>query len=113
MSRCLDVEVCVGEAVGLDTLEEPPECVAQVTWEVACFSTTAGKHAPDALRMSAITEPESPGPDETSDFVVVDYCPFHGGPVDGRVSEVFADDREDAVRMADGNASGIAALDDQ
>ena len=61
-----------------------------------------------------MAEPESPGSEKTSDLLsLVDYTPLHGGLVDGHVVEVVANNGEDAVRAADGGASGIAALDDQ
>ena len=49
MSRCLgdDVEMRVGEAVGLDTLEEPPERRGVGHIRGVRLTRTAGKHATD------------------------------------------------------------------
>ena len=61
-------------------------------------------------RMSAIIEPAS---EKTRFVVIVEDCPLHGGLVDGHVTKVIANGGEDAIRTADGGASGIPSLDDQ
>ena len=53
MSRCLDVEVRVGEPVGLDALEEPPERRG-----IGHIAGSLVSMPPIQPRMSAITEPE-------------------------------------------------------
>jgi hypothetical protein len=116
VSRCLgdDVEVRVGEPVGLDALEEPPERrsvrhvgrlrLARATSEHATDTTT--DVGDDRARIAGLRE-------HLGLTVVVDNPPLHGGLVDGRVVEVVADDAEDAVRAVDGGASGVTVLDHQ
>ena len=116
MSRCLgdDVEVRVGEPVGMDALGEPPEGCSIRHVGRLCLARAAGEHATDATtsvsddraRVARLRE-------HLRLAVVVDYAPLHRGLVDGRVVEVVADDAEDVVRAADGGASGVTVLDDQ
>ncbi len=80
-----------------------------------CLTRTAGEHATDTTtnicdRRARIARFRK----HLRLAVVVEYRPLHGGPVDGHViEEVLANDGEDAVRAAEGGASGVSVLDDQ
>lgn len=116
VSKCLgnDVEVRVGEPVGLNTRKEPPErrsiCyvgrlhLARATSEHTTDTTT--DVSDNGARIAGLRE-------HLGLTVVVDDPPLHGGLVDGRVVEVVADDAEDAVRASDGGASGVTVLNYQ
>ena len=116
VSRCLgdDVEVRVGEPVGLDALEEPPERRSVHHVGILLLARAASEHATDTTTDVGDDRARIAGLREHLGLVVVvDDPPLHGGLVDGRVVEVVADDAEDAVRAADGGASGVTILDHQ
>jgi hypothetical protein len=109
--------VGVGEPAGLDTLQEPPERRGVGHVGGLGLTRTAGKHATDTgdtatdvgddwARVARFRK-------DVRLAVVVDYSPLHRGLVDRHVAKIVANDGEDAIRAAEGGASGIAPLGDQ
>jgi hypothetical protein len=117
MSRCLgdDAEVGIGEPIGADTLEEPPERRGVGHIGRLCLTTPTSKHATNTATNVSDNRARISGFRKDVRFaVVVDYPPLHRGVVDGHVVDVvLANDGEDASRAANGGVSGIATLDDQ
>jgi len=105
MSRCLgkDVEVCVGEPISPDALEEPPEWGGIGHIRGLGLTRTACEHATDmAMDVGDYQAWITRFWKDSQLAVVVDYPPIHGGLVDWHVGEVVANDREDTV--AEGGA---------
>ena len=98
---------------GLDLLKEPkPRGGIRYIGGLG-GARTAGDHAANAATdVSDDGSRITSGGESVRIAAVWEYRPLHGGLID-RVEGVLTNDREDAVRAAEGGAGGIAALDDQ